>query len=240
MIAVRPSHERGHARYDWLDTYHTFSFDTYHDPRFMNFRSLRVLNEDRVAPGTGFPTHGHRDMEIITYVLEGALEHRDSLGNGSVIRPGDGQRMTAGRGIRHSEANPSPTDSVHLLQIWIMPDQTGLEPGYEQRSFPADERRGSLCLIAAPHSGVRSLDANHSEPVRIHQDVYLYVATLQPGEQVQHKFASGRHGWLQVARGAVTANGARLAQGDGAAISDELEVAIRAAEEAEVLLFDLA
>jgi redox-sensitive bicupin YhaK (pirin superfamily) len=232
MITIRQSEERGHARYDWLDTYHTFSFDTYHDPRFMNFRALRVINEDRVAPGQGFGMHPHRDMEIITYVLEGALEHRDSLGNGSVIRPGDGQRMSAGRGIRHSEFNASQSEPVHLLQVWIMPEEKGLEPGYEQKAFPAEEKRGKLRLIAAraPKNGA----------VKIHQDVNLYVAQLAPGEQVEHTLAAERHAWLQVAKGAVALNGKALGQGDGAAVSEETKLAIQAKEDAEVLLFDLA
>jgi redox-sensitive bicupin YhaK (pirin superfamily) len=238
MINIRKSSERGHARYDWLDTWHTFSFDTYYDPRFMNFRSLRVINEDRVAPGAGFPTHGHRDMEIITYVLEGSLEHRDSLGNGSVILPGDGQRMTAGRGIRHSETNPSPTEPVHLLQIWIMPDRQGLDPGYEQKRFAPEEKQGRLCLIAAPAGWKPQAGGNGH--VSIHQDVFLYASLLRPGEQVAHDFAPDRYGWLQVARGAVQVNGQQLSQGDGAALSQEAKVNIRASEDAEILLFDLA
>ncbi len=232
MISTRRSQERGHARYDWLDTYHTFSFDTYYDPRHTHFRSLRVINEDRVAPGQGFGTHPHHDMEIITYVLEGELEHRDSLGNGSIIRPGDGQRMTAGRGIRHSEFNASKTDPVHLLQIWILPEQKGLEPGYEQKSFPVEEKRGKLRLIAArePQNGA----------VKIHQDVSLYVAALRSGEQVEHALAPGRHAWLQVAKGAGELNGQPVKQGDGAAVSDESKLTIKATEDSEVLLFDLA
>ena len=240
MIAVRRSQERGHAQYDWLDTYHTFSFDTYYDPRFMGFRSLRVINEDRVAPGGGFPTHPHRDMEIITYVLEGALQHRDSLGTGSIIRPGDSQRMTAGRGIRHSEANASQTDPVHLLQIWILPDEKGLEPGYEQKTFPAEEKQGRLRLIAAPASRPRPAGYGQTEAVLVHQDVFLYVTSLQPGEEVEHTLAFGRHAWVQVARGAVEVNGTRLSQGDGAAVSDESKLTIRALENSEVLVFDLA
>ncbi len=240
MIAVRRSQERGHAKYDWLDTYHTFSFDTYYDPRFMGFRSLRVINEDRVAPGGGFPTHPHRDMEIITYVLEGALQHRDSLGTGSIIRPGDSQRMTAGRGIRHSEANASQTDPVHLLQIWILPDEKGLEPGYEQKTFPAEEKQGRLRLIAAPASRPRPAGYGQAEAVTVHQDVFLYVTSLQPGGEVEHTLAPGRHAWLQVARGAVEVNGTRLSQGDGAAVSDESKLTIRAIENSEVLVFDLA
>jgi redox-sensitive bicupin YhaK (pirin superfamily) len=239
MISIRKSSDRGHASYEWLDTRHTFSFDTYNDPRFMQFRSLRVINEDRVAAGAGFPTHGHRDMEIITYVLEGSLEHRDSLGNGSIILPGDGQRMTAGRGIRHSELNPSPSEPVHLLQIWILPERQGLDPGYEQKSFSPEQKQGRLCLVAAP-AGWHAQDERNGH-VSIHQDVFLYATVLRAGEQVVHEVAPGRHAWLQVARGAVQLNGAQLGQGDGAAVSDEQKLAIRVdGVEAEVLLFDLA
>jgi redox-sensitive bicupin YhaK (pirin superfamily) len=198
----------------------------------MGFRSLRVINEDWVAPNNGFPTHPHRDMEIITYILEGKLEHKDSLGTGSVILPGDGQRMTAGSGIRHSEFNPSPTDAVHLLQIWIQPEQAGLQPSYEQKSFPEDEKRGKLRVIA-------SRDATDGS-VKINQDAKLYVSLLKPGDEVSHEFGDGRHGWLQVARGTVELNGKKLAQGDGAAISDEKKLSIKGSENAEVLLFDLA
>src|SRR5581483_6147136 len=192
MIQIRPSKERGGGDYGWLNTRHTFSFDRYYDPRWMGFRSLRVINEDWVAPGGGFPTHPHRDMEIITYVLEGELEHKDSMGNGSIIRPGDGQRMSAGTGVRHSEANPSKTNPVHLLQIWIVPDRQGHEPGYEQKSFPEDEKRGRLRLIASPNGAGGS--------VTIHQDAKLYVALLSPGQQVERKLAAGRYSWLQVAK----------------------------------------
>jgi hypothetical protein len=233
MIKVRRSEERGHANHGWLDTYHTFSFDTYHDPNHMGFRSLRVINEDRVAPGAGFPTHPHRDMEIITYVLEGALAHKDSLGNGSIIRPGDGQRMSAGSGIRHSESNASKTEPVHLLQIWILPEKKGLEPGYEQKSFPPEEKRGRLRLIAGrePKNGA----------VRVHQDVALYAAALGKDEQVEHRLAPGRHAWIQVARGGVSVNGVELKQGDGAAVSDEERLVIKGRDgDSEILLFDLA
>lgn len=232
MIQIRPSEERGGADHGWLKSHHTFSFSEYWNPKWMGFRSLRVINEDWVAPNTGFPTHPHRDMEIITYVLEGKLEHKDSLGTGSVILPGDGQRMTAGSGIRHSEFNPSKTDAVHLLQIWIQPEKTALEPSYEQKAFPEEQKRGRLKLIA-------SRDANDGS-VRINQDAKLYVSLLKPGEEVTHEFGAGRHGWLQVARGAVQLNGEPLAQGDGAAISDEKKLSIKGAEDAEVLLFDLA
>jgi quercetin 2,3-dioxygenase len=232
MITIRPSHERGGGNHGWLNTRHTFSFDQYYDPRFMGFRSLRVMNEDVVAPATGFPTHPHRDMEIITYILEGKLEHKDSLGTGSIILPGDGQRMTAGRGIRHSEFNPSQTDVVHLLQIWILPEKNGLEPSYEQKSFPESEKRGKLRVIA-------SRDAREGS-VKINQDAQLYVTLLGSGDQVSHEFEKNRYGWLQVAKGAVELNGAKLSQGDGAAISDEQKLTIKGAEDSEVLLFDLA
>jgi redox-sensitive bicupin YhaK (pirin superfamily) len=232
MIQIRPSEERGGGDHGWLKTRHTFSFNDYWDTKWMGFRSLRVINEDWVAPNNGFPTHPHRDMEIITYILEGKLEHKDSLGTGSVILPGDGQRMTAGSGIRHSEFNPSTTEAAHLLQIWIQPDRSGLGPSYEQESFPEEEKRGKLRLIA-------SRDAQDGS-VKINQDAKLYVSLLKPGEEVVHEFGQGRHGWLQVARGAVELNGKKLVQGDGAAISEERRVSIQGTENAEVLLFDLA
>ncbi|MFZ0359735.1 MAG: pirin family protein [Terriglobales bacterium] len=232
MITVRPSNERGGGDYGWLKTRHTFSFNDYHDPKWMGFRSLRVINEDWVAPSGGFPTHPHRDMEIITYVLSGKLEHKDSLGTGSVILPGDGQRMTAGRGIRHSEANPSSTESVHLLQIWILPDKPGHDPGYEQKSFPEAEKRGKLRLIASSDGAEGS--------VKIHQDAKLFVTLLAAGEEVKQPLDAKRHAWLQVAKGEVELNGHKLRQGDGAAISEEKELTIKATAEAEVLLFDMA
>ena len=232
MINIRKGNERGGGDYGWLNTRHTFSFDQYYDPRFNNFRSLRVINEDWVAPGQGFPMHPHRDMEIITYVLEGGLKHSDSMGNGSIIRPGDGQRMSAGTGVRHSEANPSRSESVHLLQIWITPDRPGHQPGYEQKAFPEAEKRGKLRLIASPDGSDGS--------VTIHQDARLYVALLAPGEQVQHDLARGRYAWLQVAKGEVELNGKKLTQGDGAAISDEGKLTLEGVQDAEVLLFDLA
>ena len=234
MITLRPSEERGHLDHGWLDTYHTFSFDTYHDPEHMGFRSLRVINEDRVAGGRGFPPHGHRDMEIVTYILEGALEHQDSMGNGSVIRPGEVQRMSAGTGVTHSERNPSATERAHLLQIWIKPEARNLEPSYEQKMFAAEGRRGRLQLLASREARDGS--------VTIHQDAALYAAALGPKEAVTHKLAGGRHAWLQVARGAVTLNGVGLKAGDGAAASDEpaLEIAGAGDGAAEILLFDLA
>ena len=232
MITIRRSEERGGGNFGWLSTRHTFSFDSYYDPRFMGFRSLRVINEDVVAPANGFPTHPHRDMEIITYVLEGKLEHKDSLGTGSIILPGDGQRMTAGRGIRHSEFNPSESDPVHLLQIWILPSEKGLEPSYEQKRFPEGEKRGKLRLIASQDGAQGS--------VTINQDAQLYVSLLSLGQETSHQFGPERYGWLQVAKGTVELNGAKLNQGDGAAISDEKTLKIKGSKEAEVLLFDMA
>jgi hypothetical protein len=231
MITIRKAKERGHANHGWLDTSHSFSFADYWDPRHMGWGPLRVINEDRVAPGTGFPTHAHRDMEIITYVLEGALEHRDSLGTGSVITPGEVQRMSAGTGVRHSEYNASKADPVHLLQIWIEPVRAGIAPGYEQRTFPESERRGRLRLIAAPDG--------RDGAVTIHQDATVYATTLARGERVEHALAPERLGWLQVARGALLVDGERLAQGDGAAIENERTLTIEALEPAEALLFDL-
>ena len=232
MITIRPSNERGGGNYGWLNTRHSFSFDQYYDPRHMGFRSLRVINEDVVAPGGGFPTHPHRDMEIITYVLQGALEHKDSLGTGSIIRPGDGQRMSAGRGIRHSEANASESDAVHLLQIWIMPSKAGIEPSYEQKAFPESEKRGKLRVIASPDGREGS--------VTINQDASLFVSLVSPGQQVSHELGKGRYAWLQVAKGAIELNGKVLKQGDGAAVEEESKLTIKGVEEAEILLFDLA
>ena len=232
MITIRRSHERGGGDFGWLNTKHTFSFDTYHDPRFMGFLSLRVINEDWIKGGHGFPMHPHRDMEIITYLLEGALEHKDSMGNGSIIRPGDGQRMSAGTGVRHGEANASDTDAAHLLQIWILPDRSGHKPGYEQQSFPQAEKRGKFCLIAGPDGKDGS--------VTIHQDAKLYVSKLEPGQELKYALGEDRHAWLQVAKGAVELNGKNLKQGDGAAASDEQKLVVKGASDAEVLLFDVA
>jgi hypothetical protein len=232
MIAVRRAAERGHADHGWLDTRHTFSFASYHDPRHMGFRSLRVINEDRVQPAEGFGTHAHRDMEILTWVLDGALEHKDSMGNGSVIRPGDLQRMSAGTGVTHSEFNPSREAPVHFLQIWLLPRERGLPPGYEQKHFTQETRRGRLRLIAAGDG--------REGAVTIHQDADVWTALLQPGESVRHALAPGRYAWLHVARGAVSLNGSTLGAGDGAAVSDEAALEIAAAARAEVLLFDLA
>lgn len=232
MLTIRRSQERGHANRGWLDSHHTFSFADYHDPRHMGFRSLRVINEDRVAPGKGFGTHSHRDMEIISYVLEGALEHKDSLGTGSVITPGDVQRMSAGTGVAHSEFNHSRSEPVHFLQIWILPEQRGSAPGYEQKRFEPAERAGRLRLIA-------SRDGREGS-VRVHQDVALYAALLAPGETVTHQFAAGRHGWLQVGRGAVKVGEVTLQVGDGAAIEPADTIEIVGVHRAELLLFDLA
>lgn len=232
MIKVRKAKERGHFNFGWLDTYHTFSFGDYYDPSFMGFRSLRVINEDVVHAGRGFPTHSHRDMEIITYILEGGLEHRDSMGTGSVIRPGDLQRMTAGTGVSHSEANPSSEDSVHLLQIWIMPQERGLKPGYEQTFFSDEQKQGRLCLIA-------SADGRDGS-VTVHQDVSVYAAVLDKSQAVNHQLAPNRHAWIQVARGAVAINGEVLDQGDGASISGESQLTVTGSKRAEVLLFDMA
>ena len=232
MITIRLGAERGHFDHGWLDTYHTFSFASYHDPRHMGFRALRVINEDRVQPAEGFGTHAHRDMEILTWVLEGALEHKDSMGNGSIIRPGDIQRMSAGTGVTHSEFNPSSEEPVHLLQIWLLPRQRGLAPGYEEKRFPPEARRGVLRLIAARDG--------REGAVTIHQDADLWTALLEPGESVRHVLEPGRHAWLHVARGTVTANGVSLRAGDGAAVSDDKAVEVKASDRAEVLLFDLS
>ena len=232
MIKIRRADARGHFDFRWLNTFHTFSFGDYYDPSFMGFRSLRVINEDFVRGGRGFPTHGHRDMEIITYILSGALEHRDSMGNGSIIRPGDVQRMSAGTGVTHSEANPSREEAVHLLQIWILPAEPGLAPSYEQKAFTEDQKQGRLCLVAAADGREGS--------VTVHQDASVYASVLSKDAEVVHSLTPGRHAWLQVARGEVTLNGELLNQGDGAAISAEEKIAIHGRENAEVLLFDLA
>ena len=231
MLTIRRSRERGGGEYGWLNTRHTFSFDQYNDPKWMGFRSLRVINEDVVAPGSGFPTHPHRDMEIITYVLSGKLEHKDSLGTGSMILPGDGQRMTAGRGIRHSEFNPSTKETVHLLQIWILPERPGLEPSYEQKSFPQTEKQGKFRLMASRNG--------ENGSVRINQDAKLFVSLLKPGEMVTHTLEQNRHAWVQIAKGEVEINGEKLQQGDGAAISDETKLTMTGSKDSEVLLFDL-
>jgi redox-sensitive bicupin YhaK (pirin superfamily) len=232
MITLRRSDERGRTKLDWLDSRHTFSFGEYHDPRNMGFRDLRVINEDRVSPGKGFGTHSHRDMEIITYVLEGAVEHKDSTGNQTIIRPGDVQRMSAGTGISHSEYNPSKTEPVHFLQIWILPQQQNLAPSYEQRAFDLEKNRGRWILVAAKDG--------RDGAVTVHQDVALSVARLLPGQQASYRLKPGRHAWLHAARGNITLNGAALNEGDGAAVSDEEILEVGAVEDAEVLIFDLA
>jgi hypothetical protein len=232
MILVRKARERGHFDLGWLDTWHSFSFADYYDPRFMGFRHLRVINEDRVAPGQGFPTHPHRDMEIVTYILAGELEHKDSMGNGSVIRPGDMQRMTAGTGVTHSEFNRSADAPVHLLQIWLLPERSGLPPGYEQKALPAKMLENTLALVASRAGG--------GNGVMIHQDVNLYAGKLTAGVSVAHELKPGRHAWLQVARGEVDLDGRPLAAGDGAALSEEPRVRLVASTPAEVLLFDMA
>ncbi len=231
-LVVRPSLERGHANHGWLDTRHTFSFASYYDPRHMGFRGLRVINEDHIAGGEGFPMHPHRDMEIVTYVLAGALEHKDSLGNGGVIRPGEVQRMSAGTGIRHSEFNPSRRDDVHLLQIWIEPDVRGVTPGYAQTVFPAPDRTGRLRLVASPDGREGSL------PIRT--DTNLYASILEPGTALAYANATGRHAWLQVARGRLRVNGKTLVAGDGAAVSSAGAIEMAALDPSEILLFDLA
>ncbi len=232
MIRIRPAGERGKTRTNWLDGNHTFSFNRYYDPRWTGFRSLLVINEDYVAPSSGFPPHSHADMEIITCVYEGALEHRDSSGGSGVIRPGEVQKMSAGTGVTHSEVNPSETEPVHLLQIWILPERRGIKPYYEQKPFPEEERRGRLRLLA-------SRDGRDGS-VTVHQDAELHGSLLAPGQQITHRPAPGRHAWLQVVRGSVTLNGTPLKAGDGAAASGEDSLTVRAAEDSEILLFDLA
>jgi quercetin 2,3-dioxygenase len=231
MIAFRDRMARGRSRTGWLDSRHSFSFGGYRDPAQMGFRALRVINEDRVIPGAGFPMHRHNDMDILTYVLGGALEHKDSLGNGAVIRPGELQRMSAGTGIEHSEFNPSPTVPVHFLQIWVIPDRAGLPPSYEQKAFPIAERRGKLRLVAAPDG--------QQGAVTLHQDARLFVANLDSGERVAHEIAPGRAVWLQVARGIIALNDTEMREGDGAAVEGEPGVTVEADTDAELLLFDL-
>jgi redox-sensitive bicupin YhaK (pirin superfamily) len=232
MLTLRKAADRGHADHGWLNTYHTFSFSTYRDPQHVHFRALRVMNEDFVAPGQGFGTHPHDNMEIVTYVLEGALEHRDSMGNGEVLRPGEFQRMSAGTGITHSEFNPSPTEPVHLYQIWLFPAERDVEPSYEQKRFDEAGRENRLQLVASPGADEGSL--------RINQDARIYLANLDGGQTVRHELAPGRHAWLQVLRGNVTLNGEDLKTSDGAALSDEPQLTITATGPAEVMLFDLA
>jgi redox-sensitive bicupin YhaK (pirin superfamily) len=232
MLRLRRAAERGQADHGWLKTAHTFSFADYFDPAHMGFRSLRVMNEDRVAPGQGFGAHSHRDMEVLSYVLEGELEHRDSLGNGSVLRPGELQRMTAGTGVRHSEFNPSESAPVHFYQIWLLPESTGLSPGYEQRAFPEAEKDGKWRLVASRGGRDGSLT--------VHQDAEVFLAVLRPGQVLRHELRPGRHAWLQALRGRVEVNGQVLDTSDGAAVSDERVLTVRGVGAAEVMLFDLA
>jgi quercetin 2,3-dioxygenase len=232
MIKIRKAAQRGHFDFGWLNTYHTFSFGDYYDPSHMGFRSLRVINEDVVQKGRGFPRHGHRDMEIFTYILEGALQHRDSIGNGSVIRPGDVQRMSAGTGVTHSESNASPDEPVHLLQIWILPSEEGIQPGYEEKRFPEDEKRNQLRMIISPDAA--------SGSVKIHQDARVYASVLDSNHEVVHPLENGRYAWVQVAAGSVALNGVDLKQGDGAEVSEESAVTIAGHEPSEILLFDLS
>jgi redox-sensitive bicupin YhaK (pirin superfamily) len=232
MIKIRKANERGHTAIGWLDSYHTFSFGDYGDPENDGFRSLRVINQDRVEPGQGFGTHGHRDMEIISYVLEGELEHKDSMGTGSIIRPGDVQRMSAGTGVRHSESNPSKTNPVRFLQIWLFPDKDGLKPSYEQKNFPDSQKRGRLLQVASPDGKDGSIS--------IHQDAHLYSTLLEPGESVTYENKKERHAWMQMARGKALLNGKPLEMGDGAAVSGKESLKIEGKESAEILLFDLA
>ena len=232
MLQVRKASERGHFDHGWLNTYHTFSFADYVDPRHMGFRSLRVMNEDRVAAGQGFGMHGHRDMEIVTYVLEGALEHQDSMGNGEVLSPGEFQRMSAGTGIMHGEFNPSQSEPVHFYQIWLLPERRGLVPSYEQKRFSEDERRNRLRLVASPDGAEGSLS--------VHQDARIYLASLVDGKSVEHVLDAGRHAWLQVLRGEVSVNAMSLGTSDGVAVSDERQLSVTAHSDSEVMLFDLA
>ncbi len=231
MITIRRSDDRGRTDLGWLDSRHTFSFGDYHDPSHMGYRCLRVINDDRVEPGKGFGTHGHRDMEIVSYVLEGALEHKDSMGTGSIIRPGEVQRMSAGTGVLHSEFNPSRTERARFLQIWILPERQGIEPGYEQRAFPAAQRQGRLRLAASPDGRDGS--------VTIHQDAQLYLGLLGPGETASHILRPGRHAWVQIATGSAALEGQTLREGDGAAVSGQPAVTLAADAAAEILLFDL-
>jgi len=232
VIVLRRSAERGRANHGWLDSRHTFSFADYHDPEHMGFRSLRVINEDRVQPRQGFGTHSHRDMEIISYVLEGELAHKDSMGTGSVIKPGDVQRMSAGKGVLHSEMNPSSDKPVHFFQIWLLPARRGITPSYEQKRFEDSERQGRLRLVASPDGREGSVSVN--------QDTDLYAGLFKTGEGARLELRPGRHAWVQVARGDVTLNGETLAAGDGAAVSDERALDLTARSDAEVLVFDLA
>jgi len=232
MVTIRPAGERGHANHGWLDSHHTFSFADYFDPKHVGFRSLRVINDDRVDPGQGFGTHPHRDMEIISYVLEGGLEHKDSMGTGSVIRPGDVQRMSAGSGVTHSEFNTSKSELVHFLQIWLLPKEKGIKPSYEQKNFTDADKRGRLRVVASP-------DARDGS-VAIHTDAVVYAGLFDKGESAELLLAANRHAWVHVARGKVRVNGRDLEAGDGASLSEESAVRIEGVATGEVLVFDLA
>jgi redox-sensitive bicupin YhaK (pirin superfamily) len=232
MMTIRPAKERGHADHGWLNSYHSFSFADYYDPAHMGFRSLRVINDDRVTPGQGFGTHPHRDMEIVSYVLEGSLAHKDSMGTGSVIRPGDVQRMSAGTGVLHSEFNASKSEPVHFMQIWLMPGERGIQPSYEQKTFGPEEKRGRLRVVASP-------DARDGS-VLLHTDAVLHAGLFGPGESAELALSKDRHAWVQVARGRVKVNGQELHEGDGAALSDEPRIKLEGVDDAEVLVFDLA
>lgn len=231
MIQIRRAAERGHANHGWLNSHHTFSFARYHDPKYMGFKTLRVLNDDTVQPGQGFGTHSHQDMEIISYVVDGAMEHKDSMGTGSVLQPGDVQRMSAGRGVTHSEFNHSPTEPLRFLQIWVLPESEGIDPSYEERHFAETEKRSRLRLIVSPDGEEGSL--------RIHQDVRVYASILAKSESVEHEISSGRHAWVQVVQGSLSLNGDELHEGDGAAVSDLAQLSFEGVEEAEFLIFDL-
>jgi redox-sensitive bicupin YhaK (pirin superfamily) len=232
MLTIRPAEARGHANHGWLDSHHTFSFANYYDPAHMGFRALRVINDDRVAPARGFGTHPHRDMEIISYVLEGALEHRDSMGTGSVIRPGDVQRMSAGSGVAHSEFNASQSEPVHFLQIWLMPQERGIAPSYEQKTFSASDKRGTLRLVASP--------TGRDGSVTVHTDAFLYAGLFEQGESAELTLGAGRHAWVHVARGEVRLNGRELKAGDGAALTEETALRVEGVDGGgEVLVFDL-
>ncbi len=232
MITIRPAGDRGYFDHGWLQTYHTFSFGHYHDPEHMGFRSLRVLNDDTVAPGRGFSEHAHANMEIVSYVLDGALEHKDSIGTGSVLHAGDVQCMTAGRGVRHSEFNHSETEPVRFIQIWLVPRAEGLQPGYAEQRFPDDVKEGKLCPIVSPDGRDGSLP--------IHQDAFVFASILERGQSVKHMFGRGRYGWIQVARGSVAVSGVELGRGDGAAVSGESELVLEGTTRGEFLLFDLS
>jgi redox-sensitive bicupin YhaK (pirin superfamily) len=231
VLTIRRANERGHADHGWLDSRHMFSFADYYDPKHMGFRSLRVINDDRVAAGNGFGRHPHRDMEIVSYVLEGALEHRDSMGTGSVIRAGDVQKMSAGTGVLHSEYNASQTEPVHFLQIWLMPTERGLAPSYEQKTYSSTDKRGRLRVVASPDG--------RDDSITIHSDAVLHAGVFAGGESAELTLSPGRHAWVQVARGKVRINGQELAEGDGAAVSEEAAVRVEGVEDGEVLIFDL-